>query len=376
MKTIAYCNPFVPPEWLAAHGVQPSWMRVRFAEGRPFVHAGRAICPYAGVVIDEVLSELHVSATVLTTTCDQMRYATAMLESQSDVPIFLMNVPSTWQTDAVRQLYQGELERLGRFLVRLGGQTPTKEKLASMLFMYDDARSALQTARPRLSATQFAEAITEVRGSRIEKGVRTHLPNAAFPRSQSRGQVFAAHQIAGQPAGGPRRLGPPYKTERPEGCSAQMTPAPFFNPGVPLAILGGPLLEKDYAIFDLIEAAGGRLVLDATEGGERTLPARFDRGRARADPLGELTRAYFGTIPDVFRRPNDELYRWLGQELASRQVHGILLHRYVWCDIWHAELARLKEWSPVPVLEIDECDDDASLGRTAGRIEAFLEMLT
>jgi benzoyl-CoA reductase/2-hydroxyglutaryl-CoA dehydratase subunit BcrC/BadD/HgdB len=106
------------------------------------------------------------------------------------------------------------------------------------------------------------------------------------------------------------------------------------------------------------------------------LPAAFDRERVRADPLGELTRAYFGTIPDVFRRPNDELYRWLGQELAARQVRGILLHRYVWCDIWHAELARLKQWSPVPVLEIDECDDDASLGRTAGRIEAFLEMLT
>jgi len=143
-----------------------------------------------------------------------------------------------------------------------------------------------------------------------------------------------------------------------------------------LAIVGGPLLEKDYAIFDLVEQAGGRLVLDATEGGERTLPAVFERERLKKNPLDELARAYFGTIPDVFRRPNDTLYEWLGEELAAREVRGILLHRYVWCDIWHAELARLKAWSSVPVLEIDECDDDASLGRTAGRIEAFLEMLT
>jgi len=155
-----------------------------------------------------------------------------------------------------------------------------------------------------------------------------------------------------------------------------MRPDPFSRPDVPLAIVGGPLIEKDYAIFDLVEQAGGRLVLNATEGGERTLPAVFDRGRMEEDPLGELVRAYFGAIPDVFRRPNDGLYEWLGEELASRQVRGVLLHRYVWCDIWHAETARLKEWSPAPVLEIDECDDDASLGRTAGRIEAFLEMLT
>lgn len=337
MKSIVYCNPFVPPEWIAAHGIQPSWMQIHFAEGRPFTHAGRAICPYAGVMIDEVLSDLQASAVVLTTTCDQMRYASAMLESQGDISIFLMNVPSTWQTDAARRLYMDELKRLGNFLVQLGGQSPTDVQLAKVMQEYDDARANLRGTRPQLPARRFAEAVAEVRAG---KGGGSHLP------------------------------------ERPEGCCAQMRPAPFSRPGIPLAIVGGPLLEKDYAIFDLVEQAGGRLVLDATEGGERTLPAVFERERLKEDPLDELARAYFGTIPDVFRRPNDTLYEWLGKELAARQVRGILLHRYVWCDIWHAELARLKAWSPVPVLEIDECDDDASLGRTAGRIEAFLEMLT
>ena len=40
---------------------------------------------------------------------------------------------------------------------------------------------------------------------------------------------------------------------------------------VPLALLGGPLLQSDYTILDLIEQAGGWLGLDATEGGERTI---------------------------------------------------------------------------------------------------------
>ena len=56
-------------------------------------------------------------------------------------------------------------------------------------------------------------------------------------------------------------------------------------------------------------------------------------------------------------------------------MRGVLFHRYVWCDLWHAELARMKEWSPVPVVEMDACDDGDSRDRVSGRIEALLEML-
>jgi len=105
------------------------------------------------------------------------------------------------------------------------------------------------------------------------------------------------------------------------------------------------------------------------------LPAALDAGRLQEDPLAELVRVYFDAIGDHFRRPNDALYRWLDREIAARQVRGILFRRYVWCDLWHAESARLKERSPVPVLEIDVGDGDHStLSRTTARIEAFLEM--
>jgi benzoyl-CoA reductase/2-hydroxyglutaryl-CoA dehydratase subunit BcrC/BadD/HgdB len=118
------------------------------------------------------------------------------------------------------------------------------------------------------------------------------------------------------------------------------------------------------------------VVLDATEGGERTLPGRFDPERTRRDPVEELVDAYFGTIPDVFRRPNDRLYQWLGAQMAARGVRGILFRRYLGCDLWHAELYRLRQWSPVPVLDFDAVgEDDSAANRTVGRLEAFLEML-
>ncbi len=79
MKTIAYSSPFVPPEWIAAHGLRPLWLRLSAATGRPATAVGRGICPYAGALIAAALAGIDASALVLSTTCDQMRYAAALL---------------------------------------------------------------------------------------------------------------------------------------------------------------------------------------------------------------------------------------------------------------------------------------------------------
>ncbi len=146
--------------------------------------------------------------------------------------------------------------------------------------------------------------------------------------------------------------------------------------GIPLALIGGPFLAEDSAFLTAVEEAGGRIVVDASEGGERTLPAPADRGHLKTDPLDELVRVYFDTIPDVFRRPNTRLYEWLGEQLSAHSVRGIILRRYPFCDLWHAELHRLRQWSEVPVLDIDVAGaDESESARVFGRIEAFLEML-
>ena len=74
-----------------------------------------------------------------------MRYAAALVESSGRCPVFLMNVPSTWQTAAVRNLYRDELQRLGRFLVELGGSRRRAE-LAGMMLAYDQARGNVYEA--------------------------------------------------------------------------------------------------------------------------------------------------------------------------------------------------------------------------------------
>jgi benzoyl-CoA reductase/2-hydroxyglutaryl-CoA dehydratase subunit BcrC/BadD/HgdB len=146
--------------------------------------------------------------------------------------------------------------------------------------------------------------------------------------------------------------------------------------GVPLAMVGGPLMKQDFELFDTIEQSGGRIVLNATETGERGMCAPFDRRKLCDEPLMELVDAYFGSIPDASRRPNSDLYLWLKRELSGRGVLGIIFRRYVWCDMWHVELRRLKDWTDLPVLDIDTAgDNETDRHRTANRIRAFLEML-
>jgi benzoyl-CoA reductase/2-hydroxyglutaryl-CoA dehydratase subunit BcrC/BadD/HgdB len=324
VKNIIYVCPFVPAEWIAAHSMRPSRLLLASAPRASSAGVPSGFCPFARAFVSRALAESEAAGIVVTTVCDQMRRAAEVIARDSDAPVFLMNVPSTWETATAQKIYLAELERLGGFLVRLGGNAPDRQVLAEVMMEYDTRRAAVREARGRLSPRDYSERIARFHAEGLD---------SPFP----------------QGAVSPKR-------------------------GIPLALLGGPLFVDHFSIFDLIEAAGGTVVLDATETGERTLPAPFDRRRVHDYPLMELAEAYFGSIPDVFRRPNSELYRYLKKEIAVRAVRGIILRRYVWCDGWHAEVHRLREWAGVPVLDLDIGDDDSE-ERTSSRIEAFLAML-
>ena len=326
--TIIYTCPYVPAEWIAAHGLRPSRV-IPDTTGSKVPLAGReGVCPYVRGFICETAKSEQAAGVVVTTACDQMRRAFDIISRKCESPAFLMNVPNTWQNPAAQEMYMDELRRLGRFLIRQGGEAPSHDSLASIMVKYEMARTSLLAERECLTARQHAERI------------------AAFGRD---GPDVAARSVSGSI--------PPV-------------------PGVAVAIIGGPLMRQEFRIFDIVEQAGGRVVLDATETGERGLCATFDAETLRDDPLRRLAEAYFGGIPDASRRPDTELYDWLDQKITERAVEGIIFRRYVWCDIWHAQLRRLKDLVDLPVLDLDTAGDfQSEENRIAGRIRAFLEML-
>lgn len=300
MKRVIYSNPWIPAEWIEAHGLRPLRLIPRKAGRRAPLRIAAGMCPFMAAFINEACSSRSVSAIVLTTTCDQMRRAADALSAGAAncPPLFLMNIPATWQTAAARGMYVSELKRLSRFLVQVGGRRWSHASL-----------------------------------------------RRAMARNGSRTTPLAGGTAAG---GEPGRIA--------------------------IAVVGGPLAHWDKGVLDAIGRSGGHVVLDATENGGRTAHQLFQRDMTRTDPLAALVKAYFENMPDAFRRPNTQLHDWLRQQITERGVRGIIVLRYLWCDLWHAETYRLRHLLDIPTLQVD-LNGEPPPATVRTRIQAFLEAL-
>jgi benzoyl-CoA reductase/2-hydroxyglutaryl-CoA dehydratase subunit BcrC/BadD/HgdB len=261
---------------------------------------------------------------ILTTACDQMRRAADALMGSHNSRVFLFNIPATWQSTAARRVYHSELERLGGFLVSLGGHSPSEDELLGAMDRFEARRDRVRAVLQRDSFKKGAEALA---------------------------RYFA-------------------DTEFEDACAP-----PAVRSGVPLALVGGPLLPAQWSLFETIERAGGRVVLNAAEPGERCLPPPLPSGGPRPSPFVALADHYFSSIVDVFSRPNSRLYDWLAVRLLDTGARGIVLWTQIGCDLWRAETATLREEFGMPVLVVEAQGFKGGNARDLNRLAAFVESL-
>jgi hypothetical protein len=432
-------SPWVPPEWIKAHGLEPRgvWLARDFACEPLSLAAG--VCAFANAAVR--LAERHSqSGVIFTTHCDQLRRGfdtIATPPTNLDAPescrrfslspsegeragvrgsplsavsgpqpapegrgflsrTFLFNLPVTWQTPVAEKIYCDELRRLSQFLIGLGGHAPTTGGLVEIMAQYSQARHRLLAAASSCPARAYAEAVARFHLDGSVQLPEHGCPQPQRPRIAPRGDV-CERLAASEPA----------------AAGDSRAPGARF---IPLALVGGPLPQSQLPLLDAIEKAGGRVVLNATEAGERSLwpaspldpaqpavrthvePATAERSVYAAetslDPTGQnspvtvstptscsvnaallplLARVCLANCVDVFQRPNTRLYDWLRERLTIRKVRGIVLWHYVGCDLWRAEAQPMREAFGLPVLLLDA--DEAAPRRNTGRLEAFLEAL-
>ena len=315
-------SPWIPAEWIRAHGLQPRgiWSVENFQRGAWPLSAG--LCAFAEAAVRFAGARTD-SAVIFSTACDQLRrgFDAAILGGQRHA--FLFNLPATWQTAAAGQIFRSELERLGLFLLAIGGRAPSPEVLRQAMLQSNRNRKRLLESASASSPRGFAEAVA-----------RFHWDGAFSPP---------------QPA------------------------APTTQ--IPLALVGGPFLAPHWKWLDAFEAAGGRVALNATETGERSLSPPFGFEAGANHPFDALVRACCDNIVDVFQRPNTRLYSWLKPRLESRRVRGIVLWHFTGCDLWRAEAQTFRETFALPVLLLEASGEPGAAPRELNRLQAFVETL-
>jgi len=313
-------SPWIPAEWIRAHGLTPRgiWSAENFQPGASPLSAG--ICAFAEAAVRFAEARTD-SAVIFSTACDQMRrgFDTAILREQRHA--FLFNLPAT-QTAVAKDIFRAELERLGQFLLTIGGRAPSPELLRQEMRQFDATRKRLLESVATNSPRGFAEAVA-----------RFHWDGTFSP-----------------------------------------TPPTAPTNQVSLALVGGPFFASHWKLLDEIEAAGGRVVLNATKTGERSLSPAFEFADD-TKPFAALVHGYCDNIVGVFQRPNTRLYSWLKPRLASRQVRGIVLWHFTGCDLWRAEAESLREAFGLPVLLLEASDEPGNTPRELTRLQAFVETL-
>ena len=101
-------SPWVPAEWITAHGLKPRgiWFEPGLEKGAGQASAG--VCAFARNVLQ--FAQASRSTTVFSTQCDQLRraYDEAAEMADNRAPtssrVFLFNLPATWQTPAAEKM--------------------------------------------------------------------------------------------------------------------------------------------------------------------------------------------------------------------------------------------------------------------------------
>jgi benzoyl-CoA reductase/2-hydroxyglutaryl-CoA dehydratase subunit BcrC/BadD/HgdB len=323
-QAVSCTSPWIPAEWLKAHGFVPRGLWSTAASVRSAWQA-QGVCAFAQSCLDAVEARPD-SLFIFDSSCDQMRRSHDTREAHRE-RTFLFNLPATWRTPVARQMFRAELERLSRWLVSRGGQMAEREAVLDIIAQYRAGRGQLLRAVESCSARQFVEAVAQFHAD----------------------------------------------------GSVRLPPNPAQPPGarIPLALLGAHLPAGHWELLDAIEHQGGRIALNATDSGERTLldseetasPAGAD------DPAEILTRRFIASSREVFQRPNTRFYHWVEEQIRLRRIRGIVLWTQVNCDLWRAEAQSMKEVFCRPLCLLEEDNVTGCSPRNLSRIQAFLEQL-
>ena len=295
------------------------------------------VCPYVESC-DLVIGE---------TTCDGKKKAYELFGDLA--PVYVMELPQM-KRPADKALWRGEIDRLVSKLEEVTGRTLTAEALSHAIKEVNDKRRALQ----RLNAARKAspvpisgkDALLAVQVAFYDDVPRfTQMVNKIADELEAR---IAAHTGA-LPGDAPRVL-----------------------------VTGSPMSIPNWKLHDVIEKAGGAVVMEELCTGSRYYEKLVDETAGDINGMLDAVSEKYLDINCACFTPNpgrmEDVVR-LAQEYGAK---GIVHYALQFCAPYQIEatsVERAAEKAGIPVLRIDTDYSMEDIGQLSTRVEAFLEMI-
>ncbi len=354
VKVVGYFpGNFVPEELIHAAGAVPVCL-TRGGDTAPAEAAlavvPRLICPFARYQIGERLLKTDpyhamIDLLIAPITCQHLKKVAEVWEYHGGLNMFKLGVPQQYENEFELDYYQQRLSVLKERLECLTGTSITHEKLRHSIDVYNRMRELLRKiSLSRATGTSGMSALEFVQ-----------LNHASF---------YADPVVMNEV------LDSIYR-------DLQSKAAPPETDAPRLLLTGPNVSMGDYSVLELVEKAGGTIVIEEIYEGMRDY---WHTLRTTGDLLESLTRGYLldRSPCTLMRNTARRRFDFLLKLIKDFRVSGVIWYELLCCETFDTEsyyLARKLAEMDIPMLVLESDYSTSDIAQLQTRIEAFIEIV-
>ena len=344
---------YVPEEIIYAAGAIPVCL-VHGGNPEPantaLTQVPNIICPFARSQIGERILKTNPYYTMLDMlvgpiTCQHLKKTAEVWEYNADIDLFKLGVPHQYETDFGLEYYVERLKVMEDRLTAITGNKITDEKLSEAIILYNKIRDLFRKIN-QLRKSQNSPI------SSLEFAKLNHVSFYAGPHA-TLSLLEKAYEDLKQRQ---RKI----------------------KDGAPRLLLIGPnLAYGDYKVPELVEAAGGEIVVEEICEGLQYFWRDID---TKGNPLESLAKGYLqDRVPCAFMRNSARKRLDFALNLVKEfNATGAIWYELLDCETYDSEsffFSQKMEEQNIPVLILEADYGAGDEGQLKIRIDAFVEQV-
>jgi benzoyl-CoA reductase/2-hydroxyglutaryl-CoA dehydratase subunit BcrC/BadD/HgdB len=353
-KVIGYFpGNYVPEELIYAAGAIPICLTEggspRAADAALSV-VPQVICPFARAQIGERMLKENpfyglIDMLVAPITCQHLKKSAEVMEYNGGLEIFKLGIPHQHDNDYQVSYFANRLKALKTRLQTLTGNEITDQKLGNAIELYNKMRNLLyQISSKRRTNPSPVSALDFIKLNHASCYVD---PQFMVEILNSINQELPDEQVAST-SGAPRIL-----------------------------LLGPSVGSGDYAMLELVKAAGGEIVIEEIYEGMRYYRQGIEN---KGDLIQSLARGYLvNRLPAAFmRNSTKERLDFALRLIKDFKVDGVIWYQILCCETYDSEAYyfshKFKEKN-IPFLVLESDYSSSTTGQFKTRVDAFIEIV-